>query len=268
MLLYITRLNFVSGVLIAKRVLESQDCYLIELDFLIVPRADFDSAEVPSISKALSGASVIDLKITTTEEDLIGMLCCRRESLLQIYCPNLMKYNDALEGQSLFQGLLPLDPGLTFLVTSLVLKWESMSDIVTGTAHCALAGYWSKKLGKCDFAAYQLCGILNLHLDEKTQRVLLLGKAITVMEGFGKQYVNSSKKGVKTDSSCDERKIPACHLIARAAHYCSSGPHGRSSGLPRVACVKNLIYFAGNKKEENKLLKRFANIRKKMEVRV
>ncbi|CAL5353825.1 unnamed protein product [Camellia sinensis] len=106
----------------------------------MIPRADFDSAEVPSISKALSGASVIDLKITTTEEDIIVRLCCRRERLLQIYCPNLMKYNDALEGQSLFQGLLPLDPG----------------DIVTGTAHCALAGYWSKKLGKCDFAAYQL----------------------------------------------------------------------------------------------------------------
>ncbi|CAL5427761.1 unnamed protein product [Camellia sinensis] len=55
------------GVLIAKRVPESQDCVLIEFDLPIVPLFDFDSAEVPSISKALSGASVIDLKITTTE---------------------------------------------------------------------------------------------------------------------------------------------------------------------------------------------------------
>ncbi|KAL7200643.1 hypothetical protein ACSBR1_032546 [Camellia fascicularis] len=61
-----------------------------------------------------------------------------------------------------------------------------LQDLVTGNAHCALAGYWSKKLGKCDFVAYQASargGILNLHLNEKTQRVLLRGKAITVMEG-------------------------------------------------------------------------------------
>ncbi|CAL5427779.1 unnamed protein product [Camellia sinensis] len=62
------------GVLIGKRVSESQECVLIELDLPIVPLSDFDSAEVPSISKALRGASVIDLKITTTEEDLIVVL--------------------------------------------------------------------------------------------------------------------------------------------------------------------------------------------------
>ncbi|XVE73169.1 hypothetical protein DITRI_Ditri11bG0095700 [Diplodiscus trichospermus] len=59
-------------------------------------------------------------------------------------------------------------------------------DPVTGSAYCALAPYWSQKLGKCDFIAYQASargGILSLHLDEKNQRVLLRGKPITVMEG-------------------------------------------------------------------------------------
>lgn len=88
-------------------------------------------------------------------------------------------------------------------------------DPVCGSAHCALAAYWSKKLGKCDFAAYQVLslslilifrctsrvlssshkctvcltqasprgGIINLHVDEKNQRVQLRGEAITVMEG-------------------------------------------------------------------------------------
>ncbi|CAL5427781.1 unnamed protein product [Camellia sinensis] len=83
------------------------NCVLIELDLPIVPLSDFDFAEVPFISKALSGASVIDLKITTTEEDLIVVLPSRK-------------------------------------------------DLVAGSAHCALAGYWSEKLGKCDFVAYQL----------------------------------------------------------------------------------------------------------------
>uniref|UniRef100_A0A7N2LFS7 Uncharacterized protein n=1 Tax=Quercus lobata TaxID=97700 RepID=A0A7N2LFS7_QUELO len=57
---------------------------------------------------------------------------------------------------------------------------------VCGNAHCALAPYWSKKLGKCDFVAYQASsrsGVLNIHLDEQNQRVLLQGKAVTVMEG-------------------------------------------------------------------------------------
>jgi hypothetical protein len=29
-------------------------------------------------------------------------------------------------------------------------------DPVCGTAHCGLASYWSKKLGKCDLNAYQV----------------------------------------------------------------------------------------------------------------
>ncbi|KAI9125549.1 hypothetical protein K1719_002967 [Acacia pycnantha] len=59
-------------------------------------------------------------------------------------------------------------------------------DPVTGSAHCALASYWSKKLGKCDFNAYQASrrgGVLNIHLDEQKQRVLLRGEAVKVMEG-------------------------------------------------------------------------------------
>ncbi|KAL4356756.1 Phenazine biosynthesis-like domain-containing protein [Arachis hypogaea] len=58
-------------------------------------------------------------------------------------------------------------------------------DPVCGTAHCAIASYWSKKLGKCDLNAYQASsrgGVFNIHVDEK-QRVLLRGKAVIVMEG-------------------------------------------------------------------------------------
>jgi len=32
----------------------------------------------------------------------------------------------------------------------------SFQDPVCGSAHCALTPYWSKKLGKCDFKAYQV----------------------------------------------------------------------------------------------------------------
>jgi predicted PhzF superfamily epimerase YddE/YHI9 len=52
---------------------ESQESFLIELDFPTIPMIDFNSAEFSSISNALNGASVIDIKRTTTEDDLIVM---------------------------------------------------------------------------------------------------------------------------------------------------------------------------------------------------
>ncbi|KAL4584853.1 hypothetical protein LXL04_009463 [Taraxacum kok-saghyz] len=45
---------------------------------------------------------------------------------------------------------------------------------------CPIAAYWTKKLEKCDFVAYQASprsGILYIHLDKKNQRVLLPGES-------------------------------------------------------------------------------------------
>jgi len=57
-------------------------------------------------------------------------------------------------------------------------------DPVTGSAHCALAPYWSALLGKNDFVAYQASargGVLRVHLDG--DRVKLGGKAVTILRG-------------------------------------------------------------------------------------
>jgi PhzF family phenazine biosynthesis protein len=57
-------------------------------------------------------------------------------------------------------------------------------DPVTGSAHCILATYWNKKLGKNTFNAYQASergGILKVILDG--ERVYLLGQAVTVLKG-------------------------------------------------------------------------------------
>jgi PhzF family phenazine biosynthesis protein len=55
-------------------------------------------------------------------------------------------------------------------------------DPVTGSAHCALATYWSERLGKQDLLAYQASargGILRLRLGG--DRVLIGGQAVTVL---------------------------------------------------------------------------------------
>ena len=57
-------------------------------------------------------------------------------------------------------------------------------DPVTGSAHCALAPYWSEKLGKTDLMAYQASprgGVLKLAV--RGDRVWLYGRAVTVLTG-------------------------------------------------------------------------------------
>lgn len=57
-------------------------------------------------------------------------------------------------------------------------------DPVTGSAHCCLGPYWMKKLNKSIFTAYQASergGFLKVQV--KNERVLISGKAVTVIEG-------------------------------------------------------------------------------------
>jgi predicted PhzF superfamily epimerase YddE/YHI9 len=57
-------------------------------------------------------------------------------------------------------------------------------DPVTGSAHCVLGPYWSQKLGKSEFRAYQAShrgGFLRVRVT--ADRVFLAGQAVTVMQG-------------------------------------------------------------------------------------
>ncbi|WGL59786.1 PhzF family phenazine biosynthesis protein [Pigmentibacter sp. JX0631] len=57
-------------------------------------------------------------------------------------------------------------------------------DPVTGSAHCKLADYWSKKLNKKELLAYQASergGIIKIFVND--ERVILNGKAVTILEG-------------------------------------------------------------------------------------
>ena len=59
-----------------------------------------------------------------------------------------------------------------------------VEDPVTGSAHCALGPYWAEKLGKSDLMAFQVSargGQIGIRM--KRDRVLLIGQAVTVMQG-------------------------------------------------------------------------------------
>jgi len=57
-------------------------------------------------------------------------------------------------------------------------------DPVTGSAHCCLGPYWQKKLKRYQLYAYQASARGGeVHVRVAAERVILAGKAITVMRG-------------------------------------------------------------------------------------
>ncbi|XP_034689867.1 uncharacterized isomerase BH0283-like [Vitis riparia] len=185
-----------SGVLTARKVMqgnksdalkyengEAQEHFSVELDFPIVPMVEYNSAEVASISKALNGASVIDIK--KTEKDDLFVVLPSGKTVVDIE----PQFDDIqkLPGRGLIiTGLAPPESEFDFFNRFFCPKLGIKEDPVCGSAHCSLAPYWSQKLGKCDLLAYAASprsGIVDIHLDEQNQRVLLRGKAIIVMEG-------------------------------------------------------------------------------------
>jgi PhzF family phenazine biosynthesis protein len=75
-------------------------------------------------------------------------------------------------------------PGFDFISRFFAPAAGINEDPVTGSAHCVLTPYWSKRLGQTSFMAYQASargGILKLNLNG--ERVGLGGQAVTVLRG-------------------------------------------------------------------------------------
>jgi PhzF family phenazine biosynthesis protein len=75
------------------------------------------------------------------------------------------------------------DPKFDFCVRCFAPGVGIDEDPVTGSAHCALAPFWSEKMGKKDFVSHQVSrreGILKVSL--KGNRVDIYGQAVTVFK--------------------------------------------------------------------------------------
>ncbi|GMI76080.1 hypothetical protein like AT1G03210 [Hibiscus trionum] len=172
----------------SSRIEEPQNGFSVELDFPILPCAELDSTEasvsIPAISKALNGADIIDIKRTTPDDYLLVVLPSAKSVIeLKPQVDEIRKYG---AGGIVASGAAPVESGFDFVSRCFFPRNGIDEDPVTGSAYCALAPYWSKKLGKCDFMAYQASargGMLSLHFDDNNQRVLLRGKAVIAMEG-------------------------------------------------------------------------------------
>ncbi|XP_022992538.1 uncharacterized protein LOC111488833 [Cucurbita maxima] len=196
----IIEFSTLSGKLTAKRVPEvkpigvsnvhngeAHESYFIELDFPAISSIEVDSADVSSVSKALNVASMIDIRMTVSKnlDNILVVLPSEKEVI--DFEPNFDEIRKCPGTGVIITGAPLGDSKFDFYSRFFCPKYGINEDPVCGSAHCSLAVYWAKKLGKSDFVAYMASprsGILNIHLDEQKKRVLLRGKAITIMEGI------------------------------------------------------------------------------------
>jgi len=86
-----------------------------------------------------------------------------------------------------YEGVIATAPGeaVDFVSRYFAPKFGIPEDPVTGSAHCELAPYWAKRLGRQRLTAHQVSARGGeLDCEVKGDRVLLTGRAVTYLEGI------------------------------------------------------------------------------------
>uniref|UniRef100_A0A7C8YX53 Trans-2,3-dihydro-3-hydroxyanthranilate isomerase n=1 Tax=Opuntia streptacantha TaxID=393608 RepID=A0A7C8YX53_OPUST len=186
-----------SGILSAKKVIEpkAQDSlgyenseiekpFFVELDFPAISLTDCNPNDASLVSKTLGGVSVIEIKKTAGDDLLAVLPSAKAVTDLQ---PQIENIKNCPGRGLIITAVAPSGSGFDFFSRFFCPKFGINEDPVCGSAHCALAAYWSKRLDKCELLAYAASprsGVVKMHLDEQNNRVKLQGKAVSVMEGF------------------------------------------------------------------------------------
>jgi len=148
----------------------------IELDFPSTPE---ESAEAPpGLVEALGaspryvGKSRFDYLVEFDSEASVARLR-----------PNFQALG-AIPARGVIATSRSADPGFDFVSRFFAPATGINEDPVTGSSHCCLAPFWSRRLGKNAFLARQISargGVLKVRLDG--DRVRLGGRAVTVLRG-------------------------------------------------------------------------------------
>jgi PhzF family phenazine biosynthesis protein len=146
----------------------------IELNFPAIPAI---AAPVPADLSAALGVAV-----TEVYESAVGLLVVLdSEAAVRSLQPNM-----TLLKSSHRHGVMVTSQGdasaFDFVSRYFVPNFGIDEDPVTGSAHCCLATYWSDRLQKTEFLAYQASargGVVQVKLQDN--RVVLGGQAVTVL---------------------------------------------------------------------------------------
>ncbi|MCU6707415.1 PhzF family phenazine biosynthesis protein [Paenibacillus sp. J5C_2022] len=105
------------------------------------------------------------------------------ESVLRALKPNFQEWS-TVKARGIIVTCKAKMPDVDFVSRCFYPVIGVNEDPVTGSAHCCLAPYWQKKLGKSSFTAVQLSrreGLLTLRIEN--DRILMSGQAVTTLAG-------------------------------------------------------------------------------------
>lgn len=177
-----------SGVLTAKKSqgLSNKGCFSIELDFPVVSLTECGpiTEMLPHIGTTLAGATIINT-VKTTGGDLLVEVGSSAE-VVDVQPQFEEIRNCPVDRGLIVTGAAPSGSGFDFFTRFFCPKFGINEDPVCGSAHCALAPYWGKKLGKSQLVSYmasERSGILHLQLETGGKRVMIRGEAVTIMVG-------------------------------------------------------------------------------------
>jgi len=146
----------------------------IELNFPATPEKKADVppelTEALAVNPVYTGKSIFDYLIEVESEDEVKNIRPDFTKLMKMQMRGVIVTAKSSEYDFISRFFAP-EIGI-------------FEDPVTGSSHCCLGPYWKKKLGKDKFIAYQASkrgGMLKVQVSG--ERVLISGKAVTVIEG-------------------------------------------------------------------------------------
>ncbi|MGY0021642.1 PhzF family phenazine biosynthesis protein [Streptomyces sp. cg35] len=165
-----------SGILIATA--DSDDS--LTLDF---PTAKLTAADVPAELAPALGATPLSAHDTGGVGDLLVELA--DEATVRALVPDLVALADLSE-RGVIVTAPAADPsaGYDFVSRCFFPRVGVNEDPVTGSAHTALAPFWSERMGRTDLTGMQASdrtGLVGVAL--RGERTLLTGKAVVVIDG-------------------------------------------------------------------------------------
>ncbi|XP_024543710.1 uncharacterized protein LOC9662362 [Selaginella moellendorffii] len=172
------RFNTKSGVLPARKIgTSSSESFQVELDFPVMTTSPCDNANFV-LTETLGGASVVAVS-TSGRGDLILELSS--EEHVRGLKPDFDEVLACSDFGLLVTAKASAHSAYDFVSRFFAPRFAINEDPVCGSAHCALAPYWAKKLLKNTLSACQVSergGKLDLQVNWESMRVLMRGEAV------------------------------------------------------------------------------------------
>jgi PhzF family phenazine biosynthesis protein len=148
----------------------------IELDFPLKPEVPAEPpaglAEALGVAPKYVGRNQFDYLVEVESDEMLRRLTPDFQQLARVECRGII-----VTARS-------SDPAFDFVSRFFAPAAGIDEDPVTGSAHCCLADYWRKRLGKSKFRAYQAStrgGVIQVDIVD--DRVLLGGQAVIFSQG-------------------------------------------------------------------------------------